>query len=99
MPLPDKIPDWVKKGSVTLRNYELRAFWFGRDIKSWGDSWPLLSRNPDEAEGTADELAWELSAPHSADDCACAFMTIVANARQTKRVTVPGNFITLRSPI
>jgi hypothetical protein len=60
MPLPDKIPDWVKKGSVTLRNYDLRAFWFGRDIKQWGDDWPLLSRNPDEAESTADELAWEL---------------------------------------
>ena len=55
----DKIPDWVKKGNVTLQNYDLRALWYGREVKAWSDNWPFLSHKS-EYQSTADDLAWEL---------------------------------------
>ena len=53
-----EIPDWAKKGPVTLRNYDLRCEWYGAKIKQWGDNWPFLSKDPDFSS-TADEAAWE----------------------------------------
>jgi hypothetical protein len=58
MSLPEKMPDWVKKGPVTLRNYDLRAIWFGGEIKQWGDEWPFLTRQED-LTSTADEGEWD----------------------------------------
>jgi hypothetical protein len=51
-------PDWAKKGPIDLRNYELRAEWYGATIKQWGDNWPFLSCDPN-VPPTADEPAWE----------------------------------------
>ena len=53
-----EIPDWAKKGPVTLRNFDLRVEWYGAKIKQWGDNWPFLS-NIREYPTTADQAAWE----------------------------------------
>jgi len=53
-----EIPDWAKKGPVTLRNYDLRSEWYGAKIKEWRDGWPFLSTDP-EYPATADQTAWE----------------------------------------
>lgn len=52
------IPDWAKTGPVDLKNYDLRAEWYGATIKQWGDGWPFLSHDPAIA-ATADEYAWD----------------------------------------
>lgn len=53
-----EIPDWAKRGPVTLQNYDLRVEWYGAKIKQWRDSWPFLSRDQ-ETPATADEVAWD----------------------------------------
>ena len=41
MVISDEIPEWAKKGPVTLRNYDYRVMWHGQ-TKKWGDGWPML---------------------------------------------------------
>ena len=37
----DEIPEWSKKGPVSISNYDHRVRWHGQ-IKQWGDKWPML---------------------------------------------------------
>src|SRR5262245_15143506 len=52
------IPEWAKKGAVSVKSYDLRVLWYGIEVKQWGDHWPFLSRDP-ELPGSADEGAWD----------------------------------------
>lgn len=53
-----EIPDWAKKGDITLENYDLRVEQYGVAAR-WEDNWPFLSRI-DHYPSTADEGEWDL---------------------------------------
>lgn len=36
------MPDWAKRGAVSVRNYDHRAMQYGLD-KQWKDSWPTIA--------------------------------------------------------
>jgi hypothetical protein len=52
-----EIPAWAMKGPIDLKNFALRAEWYGYRVMQWGSDWPFLSSDPD-MPGTADVRAW-----------------------------------------
>jgi hypothetical protein len=53
-----EIPEWAKKGDITLENYDLRMEEYGVRA-GWKDNWPMLSRI-ENIPSTADAGEWDL---------------------------------------